>query len=77
MYFSLNNTGDKVKPGARISLPPIAPPQNTEFDLIVRDIVRYFLLFPQGEVMVFIYMPQKLGCEPNNFLLQSMVNLAL
>lgn len=47
MYFSPNNSGDKVKPEARISLPPLPPFQNAQCDLIVRDIVRYFLLFPK------------------------------
>lgn len=85
MNFSPNNSGNKVKPGTRISLSSIPPPQNTQFDLIIRDLVKYFFTHPQGEVMVFIYKLQKLGheedlCleeEPNNFLLQLMVNLAL
>lgn len=85
MNFSPNNSGNNVKPGTRISLSSIPPPQNTQFDLIIRDLVKYFFTHPQGEVMVFIYKLQKLGheedlCleeEPNNFLLQLMVNLAL
>lgn len=58
MHFSPNNSGDMVKPATRISLPPIPPPQNTQFDLTVKDIVRYFSLFRQGEVTVFIYTLQ-------------------
>lgn len=85
MYFSPNNSGDKVKPEARISLPPLPPPQNTQRDLIVRDVVRFFFTLPQGEVTVFNYTLQKIGHEedlyleeePNNFLLQLMVDLAL
>lgn len=85
MYFSLNNTGDKVKPGTRISLPPIAPLQNTQFDLIKRDVVKYFVTVPKERSWHLFTRLQKLGLEenlyleakPNNFLHKLMVNLAL
>lgn len=82
MYFSPNNSGDSLEQES----PSHSPIPKYSIWFNHKGHGEVFFTLPQGEVIVFIYMLQKLGHEedlyleeeePNSFSLQLRVNLAL